>query len=308
MSTPLESYVAPAGARRGFWRPILGLVLILAIWFLWTVAVMFGYAGYLILSGEPLRAAMQTLGRLVHNGGADSVLFQLATFVGIWPGIWLAVRLLHAQPFRTLFSPESRIRWRDFFGGILLAAVFSFASLVFALTAVGLPERTHMSPGAWVATFVPLAVLVFLQASGEEMIFRGYLLQQFAVRFRSPLMWAVVPALLFGFAHYSGGEALHISWHYVAVTALFGLASAALVWRTGSLAASMGLHTGMNLIAICGIGVKGVLQGAQLYLYDPSQAGILFTADGVTTTLILLLVLSPLCPFGPRPAPLGEAS
>lgn len=300
VSTPLDLYAAAATARRGLWRLIPGILLIVVGWFLWTIVVMGAYVVYRIAGGLPIDQALEALGGLVGAGGPTAVLFQLTTFAGIWPATWAALRLLHAQPFSTLFSPEGRIRWRDFAGGLLLAAAFSAATLAFAFTTVGLPERTGLPLAAWLSALAPLAVLVFLQASGEELIFRGYMLQQLAARFRTPLVWAGVPALLFGLAHYQGGAALGIGWHYVAVTAGFGLAAAALVWRTGSLAAAMGLHTGMNLFAISGVGVEGVLEGTQLYLYEPSMADVLFTIDGVATLLILLFVLSPLCPFGPR--------
>ena len=298
--TPLERYIAPAAEKSGFWRVIVGIVLILVFWFAWTVVVMSAYVLWQIASGLPVPQALQSLGAMIEAGGPVSVLFQLATFAGIWPGLYVVVRGLHDQPFGTLFSPEARIRWADFGGGLLLAAAFSVATLALALAVVGIPERTAIPPSTWLVAMIPLVFLVFLQASGEEMIFRGYMLQQLALRVRTPLVWAVLPAVLFGFAHYSGGTALGIGWHYVLVTATFGLAAAALVWRTGSLAAAMGLHTGMNIFAISGIGVKGVLEGNQLWLYEPSEAAALFTVDGLATFLILIFVLSPLCPFGPR--------
>lgn len=300
MPTPLEFYAAPAAARPGFWRLIVGMVLIVAGWFLWTVLVMSAYVVYQIAAGLPVTVALESLGRLVGAAGAVGVLFQLATFAGIWPASWAVVRLLHGQRFGTLFSPEARVRWGEFGFGLVLAAAFSAATLTFALVVVGPPERTDLPLAGWLAAILPLALLIFLQASGEELVFRGYMLQQLAWRWRSPLVWAGVPALLFGLAHYTGGTALGIGWHYVVVTAVFGLAAAALVWRTGSLAAAMGLHTGMNLFAVAGVGVSGVLEGTQLFLYDEAQARALFTADGVATGLMLLFVLSPLCPLGPR--------
>ncbi len=172
--------------------------------------------------------------------------------------------------------------------------------MVFGLAVAGMPERTDLPLSAWAMAFAPLAVMVFLQASAEELIFRGYILQQLAARWRNPLVWAALPAFLFGLAHYSSGAQLGIGWHYVAVTLMFGLAAAALVWRTGSIAAAMGLHTGMNLFSLSGVGMEGVIEGTQLFLYDASGAKTLFIADGAATLAILLFVLSPLCPFRAR--------
>lgn len=298
--TPLDYYAAPGSARRGFWRPILGIILIVAGWLLWTVLVMSAFVLIKLASGLGVTEALEALSDFIEVSSPASVIFKLATFAGIWPTVWLVLKLLHGQRFGTLFSPEGRMRWGDFGGGLLLAAGFWFVTMVIGLALVGLPQRTDVPLSLWLMAFAPLALTVFLQASAEELIFRGYILQQLAVRWRSPLIWGFLPAFLFGAAHYSSGSELGIGWHYMAVTLMFGLAAAALVWRTGSLAAAMGLHTGMNLFSLSGIGLKGIIEGTQLYLYDAAGARILFIADGVATFCILLLVLSPLCPFRAR--------
>ena len=89
-------------------------------------------------------------------------------------------------------------------------------------------------------------------------------------------------------------------WPGVAAIGVAGLGAAALVWRTGSVAAAMGLHTGMNLFSVSGVGLEGVSEGTQMFLYDAAGAEILFVTDGVATLAILLFVLSPLCPFRAR--------
>lgn len=288
--------------RLGLWRFLVGLGIIIAGWLVWTVIVMAVATVVNISQGMPLRAALDAMRDLVQSHTPGGVMFQLITFAGIWPGSWAALKLMHKQPFGTLFSPQTRIRWNDFAGGLLLAGGFWLVTLIIGVSLVGVPQRTELTLGTWLTAFAPLAVLVFLQASGEEIIFRGYILQQWAARYRSPMVWAFLPAFLFGLAHYGNGAELGIGWQYVAVTTLFGLTAAALVWRTGSLAAAMGMHTGMNMFSLSSVGLQGIVEGTQLYLYDGSGANVLFAADGVATLVILLFILSPLCPFRARPA------
>ena len=300
MTTPLEFYAAPGTARRGLWRLCVGIVLIVAGWLGWTVVVMSGFVLYKLAGGLGIREALSALGQFIGTTSPASVIFQLATFAGIWPATWAALKLLHGQPFGTLLSPEGRMRWGDFGRGLALAAGFWVLTMVVGLAVVGMPTRTDLPLSAWLVAFAPLAVMVFLQASGEELIFRGYILQQLAARWRNPLIWAALPAFLFGLAHYSSGSELGLGWHYVAVTLLFGLAAAALVWRTGSIAAAMGLHTGMNLFSLSTVGLGEIIGGTQLFLYDASEAELLFVVDGVSTLAVLLFVLSPLCPIRAR--------
>jgi len=286
--------------RLGLWRLFLGIVVILAGWLSWTILLFIGFVLFKLYGGLGIRESLGAMQTFIESSSPASVTFQLATFIGIWPAIWLALKFLHRQSFGTLFSPESGIRWGDFGRGIALAAGFWCVSMLIGSAIAGLPERTDLPLATWAAALAPLAVMVFLQASAEEMIFRGYILQQLAARWRTPLIWGVLPALLFGLAHYSSGSKLGVGWEYVAVTLLFGLSAAALVWRTGSLAAAMGLHTGMNVISLSATGLEGVVEGTQLYLYDASGAKALFLADGLSTLALLLFVLSPLCPLRAR--------
>ena len=300
MTSPLESYAAPGTARPGLWRLFVGIVVIVAGWLGWTVVVLAGFVLYKLAGGLGVGEALSALSTFIGTKSPASIIFQLATFAGIWPATWMALRLLHGQPFGTLLSPEGRMRWGDFGRGVLLAAGFVVVSLLIGFAVVGAPQRTDLPLASWAIALAPLALMVFFQASAEELIFRGYILQQLAARWRSPLIWAALPAFLFGLAHYSSGAELGIGWHYVAVTLLFGLAAAALVWRTGSLAAAMGLHTGMNVFSLSGVGLEGIVGGTQLFLYDASGAKTLFYADGAATLCLLLFVLSPVCPFRAR--------
>jgi membrane protease YdiL (CAAX protease family) len=286
--------------RQGLWRLLVGFVIILFGWLLWTILVMAVATLFNIGQGHDVRGALETMRSLIESQTPAGVMFQLATFAGIWPATWAALKLLHGQPFGTLFSPEARIRWGEFGTGLLLAGGFGLITLTAGVLLVGAPERTDLTISTWLVALGPLALFILFQASGEEIIFRGYILQQLAARYRSPVVWAFLPSFLFGLSHYGNGEALGVGWQYVTVTTLFGLTAAALVWRTGSLAAAMGLHTGMNIFSLSSVGLKGVIEGTQLYLYDGAGVGLLFALDGLATAALLLLILSPLCPVRGR--------
>lgn len=290
------------GLRLGLWRMAVGLAIIIACWLAWVIVVMLALTLFYISQGSGIQEALEQLNLLVATPSPAGILFRLLTFAGIWPGAWAALALLHKQRFGTLFAPEGRIRWGDYAGGLLLAAVFALATLAVNTALVGLPARTELSLGNWLTVLGPLLVLLFFQASGEELVFRGYMLQQLAARYRSPLVWGFLPAFLFGLAHYSNGTEIGLGWHYVAVTALVGMAGAALVWRTGSLAMAMGLHTGMNISSLLVVGLEGILDGTQLFRYGGADAPTLFLTDGAASLVLLLFVVSPLFPARSRAA------
>jgi uncharacterized protein len=300
--TPFERYIASGGHRTGHWRLVSGVVIIAAMWFAGAAGVLFLWTVYTsVRSGDPDLAA-ERLGSVLIGGDPEIVGVLLTTFAGIWAGVFLVVTVLHRQRFATLFAPERRVRFGDLGRGILVAVAFAFASTVVGLT-IAAPVATTLSLPIWLAFLVPLVALVFLQATAEELIFRGYLLQQLALRSRNPLVWAVLPSAVFGALHWAGdlpGEAVA---YYVLTTFLMGLALAALVWRTGSLWAAIGVHVGFNAIGLTVVGAEGVLSGAQLFLFSGEDLLPLMRVDLATTAALLAFVLSPWAPFGPPPGP-----
>lgn len=293
--TAFEQYIAPGGQRRGQWRVALGLIVIGAFWVAGTAAVLLPW-GWLVAgmkggAGDPVATMLQ-------RGGPEVTAILLLTFAGVWAGMFLVVRLLHRQRFATLFAPEGRVRGRDMLKGLGVAAVFALIPLPIAL-AIAEPHLTALSAPTWLGWAMVLGALVFMQATAEELIFRGYLLQQLALRSRNPLVWAVIPSALFGALHWANAPTGELAALYVGATFLIGLALAALVYRTGSLWAAIGLHVGFNMVGLTIVGTEGLLSGGQLLLFPGEDMAALMRVDLIVTALILAFVLSPLAPFGP---------
>jgi membrane protease YdiL (CAAX protease family) len=107
--------------------------------------------------------------------------------------------------------------------------------------------------------------LLFVQTTSEEMIFRGYLQQRLGARFKNPLIWMVLPSLIFALGHYKPDLDPLVTWSIIAATLVFGVIAADLTRITGSLAAAMGLHFANNFFSLLIIGVPGQLSGLARY-------------------------------------------
>lgn len=291
-----DAYVEPARASAGFFRTIAGVVLIIVGWLLSTTIVMGGFVVSQIMAGMEVPEALASIETDLESGTPASIVRMLATFVGIWPAAWAVLRILHGRPFGTLFAPEGRIRWDEFGIGLLLALGLFVASTLVGTLLVGMPERSALSLADWAMWLVPLAVVVFIQASGEELIFRGYLFQQLTARWRSPVLAGVLTSILFGLAHFTPGNSAIMNVVYVAATLVFGLIAALLVWRTGSLAAAMGIHVGNNFGALTLTGLDGGPVGSQLFVHAAGAKETLILIDLGAMTLLLVLLVSAACP------------
>jgi hypothetical protein len=66
VTTPLDIYAAPGSARRGFWRPFVGIALIIAGWLIWTAVVMAAFVLYNLASGLGIAEALEALSGFIQ--------------------------------------------------------------------------------------------------------------------------------------------------------------------------------------------------------------------------------------------------
>lgn len=275
MSNPaFDAFVAPARRTCGLWRTALGMILIAAIYG-GSLATAAGIA-VTLLGSE--RAYGLALG-VVESDNARSTLLILATFAGMAVAPMLVVRLLHRRAVGTLFGRAPRVL-RDFV--VAAGVVAAFYAVTVAIWSIPFDAEPGLPPRTWLALLPLTALGLVVQTGAEELVFRGYLLQQLAARFRSPLLWMVVPSILFGLFHYTPGMSAPNTLIVVGAATLFGVLAADLTRATGSLGAAWGFHFANNLIAIAVLATEGTITGLALYLTP-------YTADAEGAARLALL-------------------
>jgi len=302
---PFQRWIDLARPRAQLWRTAVGGVLVVAAWLAWTMTFGLIAIGGGVISADALGAAMgQGEATLTYLDAVMAMGVLLATFWGLWLGVWLVANLLHKRGLSTVLAHDGRIRLDYFLVGMALAAGYLALGLGSTWLSGAPPERSSLPIEHWLVAFAPLIVLIFFQTAGEEVFFRGYLTQQLAARIPHPLVWGLLPSLAFGLAHTAnGGGDAQFAVYYVAVATLLGLVMTALVWRTGGLAAAMGFHLMNNIGAMLLIGIAGVTPPISLFLIDYSTMMGSAPTDVLVLGLLLAFVLSPFAPL-PRGQPL----
>ena len=293
-SPAFQRFVAPAQERAEIWRTLLGFTLVVGLFLL--TSVLLGIATALI--GEAIEPGLgERLLREIEGSrtifATLSMLALIATFI---PALWLILRYLHKRQLRTLLGPSGKVDWRLWKGA---AAIILLLALIDAVTTFSTTEMTQQMPLVkWLIWLAPSLFLLFLQTTAEEMVFRGYLQQQLAARFRSRWVWWFLPSALFGMGHFNpalfGSNAIIV----VAVTTLMGLILADVTARFGSLAPAMGLHFANNLIVMLFMNSPGQLSGMSFYLYEVDlqseelkYAMLISLASMLTGYVIFMLIM-----------------
>ena len=172
----------------------------------------------------------------------------LLPFAVVLPFIYLVVTRLHQRSFISLITPRDRVDYNKILFSFFLWGTVSALMVIFDYI---------MSPEDYVWNFKPLTFLILLlisvvmiplQTSMEELIFRGYLMQGFGVLFKNRLMPLLITSILFGLLHIWNPEidklGIHLIWYYIGTGLFLGV----ITLMDEGLELTLGFHAANNLV------------------------------------------------------------
>lgn len=265
-----------------WWRPLVVLLIGGAIFV--GLSLVVSVAWFLVrLASQPqlLDDPNALVEPLVTLELTDPLTFALATvsIAVMLPSVFIARRIMGPRPVGLLSSVTGRLRWRWLlrcvpFALLAFGVVFGLQFLIPAPEGGG---DTATVAGSTTALLVLLAlVLTPLQATAEEYVFRGYLMQTIGGWLRHPAWAILLPVPLFAIGHTQYGllGLLDVS--------LFGLAAGYLTWRTGGLEAAIVAHvvnnTTLFVLGAFGLVDNGASEGSILGLLSTGLIMGVFTA------------------------------
>jgi membrane protease YdiL (CAAX protease family) len=161
----------------------------------------------------------------------------------------------------------SYIRWNKFF---ISALVWTFLSAVYLIVYLK-TDPTNFSLNNKSFTLVYLVIISFLfipfQAAFEEILFRGYLMQGFAVLAGNRWFPLIMTSLLFGLLHAFNPEVKSFGFFtMIPQYLLFGLLFGIIAILDDGIEAAMGAHAANNIfLSILVTNSSSALQTSALY-------------------------------------------
>lgn len=295
-SAAFERYRRSPNEKTTPLRLLLGTAIVVFFWLAMTFAVLVaGTAAFIVLrlpgpaTGQPMQDFLAS---------PTGILTALASFAGIWIGLWAAMRFMHGEPLSALIGADRRISRGGFLKGLVAVLITSLLSEVLLYWLQPEITRGSIAFSSWLLFLVPIVPLAFLQTSSEEALFRGYLLRGLASRFGSPLIWAALPGFLFAALHWSSASSLAINACVLVSIAAFALLLTLLVYVTGNLGAAFGAHLGNNLTGFLLISHQQSYNSFALFNARPLEGpgwtnwdAVLIAAIGIASTLLTMLLL-----------------
>lgn len=230
--------------HHNFWRYLLGVAII-------VLAVIIGQI--------PLAIAMFMKGGMDIFGMEEAEMLQvldsnlnlfllLLTFaVGLF-AIFFVAKFIHYQPIKTLTTTRKKMDWGRFFFGFGLIAIFSIA--VTAVDYFSNPEDylVNFQPAPFFIMLLIAVVMIPLQTSFEEYLFRGYLMQGIGVLVKNRWFPLVLTSVIFGGLHFFNPEVTKmgniIMIYYIGTGFLLGI----MTLMDEGMELALGFHAGNNLL------------------------------------------------------------
>ena len=178
------------------------------------------------------------------------LLFMLLPFVAMLAVLWLFVTKVHQKRFEAILTGRPRLDWKRIGFGfgfwLLLTIVVEVVSFLIQ------PETYtfDFQPAQFFPVLIVVLLLLPLQTSAEEIIFRGYLMQAVGLIAKNRWVPLLVTSVLFGLLHganpevaeYGVGAAL-FSYIYV------GLFLGVITLMDDGLELALGVHAATNIYA-----------------------------------------------------------
>ncbi|MEW2921929.1 CPBP family intramembrane glutamic endopeptidase [Muricauda sp. ANG21] len=213
-----------------------------------TAFILFMIANYVATVNSPV-SVEDTMEQIIAQFGSNLVLIMLLIPLAV--GLFVVLGwtyLVHRQSITSLTTSRKKIDWRRIF--------FSFG-LWSLITVILVGIDIYFSPEHYVFNFdlmkfIPLAiiavVLIPLQTSFEEYLFRGHMMQGLGILAKNRWVPLVVTSTLFGLMHIANPEVeklgLGILIYYIGTGFFLGI----LTLMDEGLELALGFHAANNLI------------------------------------------------------------
>jgi membrane protease YdiL (CAAX protease family) len=235
--------------KNEWWRYALSLIMVLIGWQFIGIMPLFIVA---FSKSDNYAELIESSVNAFSDLGIDSNLYLFAILLMFVFGLiflLFSVKKIHIRSITSLITSRVKVSWKRVVYGFSFWFLISVAFLILDY---------YMSPDHYVYNFKPLPfailvlvslVLIPLQTSFEELLFRGYFMQGLGVGFKNAAVPLIVTSVVFGLMHGFNPEIDKLGplilIYYIGTGFLFGIIT--LMDEGTELA--LGMHAANNVVA-----------------------------------------------------------
>ena len=233
-----------------WWRYLVGFIVIFLASQIGTIPLILAVFFKKMANGEDIYSIDESEVLTTLSSNLTLFLMLLSFAVGLL-ALYLVVRFLHRQRFVELTTSRKKTDWGRIFFGFGLIAITTI--VVTAIDYYSNPEdyvlQFDLIPFLFLAVIA--IMMVPLQTSFEEYLFRGYLMQGIGVLAKNKWLPLVLTSVIFGGLHLANPEVDKlgniIMIYYIGTGFFLGI----MTLMDEGMELALGFHAGNNLITAC---------------------------------------------------------
>lgn len=239
----LEQGIKP---ENKFWKYLLGSVFIISASFIGQIPIT---AAVFYKAFTEHAAFPNTNEGVMKMFESNTTLFLvMISFIFAFAGIYFVVKYIHHQTLLSVTTSRSKVDWKRIWFSFFLWAFFSLLSFLFVY--LRSPEQFMLQ--FKLVPFLILAllgcILIPIQTSTEEYVFRGYLMQGFANLSQNRWFPLLMTSVIFGSMHWANPEVVKmgniIMIYYIGTGLFLGV----ITLMDEGMELALGFHAANNLV------------------------------------------------------------
>ena len=204
----------------------------------------------------------------------EYILVHWSFIIGII-SIFITSRFVHKRGLTQIITHRITIDYDRVFYGMKIGLIIFTIDLILAFFLGAKPILNEFSAPEYITFFLFAIILTPIQASAEEIFFRGYILQGTSLITDSNIKLAIINGILFTLWHIGNPEFINaISFYF-----FFGIITTFITIKDNGIELAMGLHAINNLFVFL------IISPA----IDPLAGLSLFKAENMTFSFGILL-------------------
>ena len=229
-----------------FWKYILGSMIIIFASFLGQIPLLMALLYETFVIGKPYPTNNEAVLRFFEPN--LTLFLILISFVFSMLGVVFVVRYLHHQTMLSITTSRDKVDWGRIRFSFSIWALFTIVSTL---------SFYHYNPNDFEINFkpVPFAILAVIglllipiQTSSEEYIFRGYLMQGFGNLAKNKWFPLLMTSLIFGAMHISNPEVSKLGNIIMVYYIGTGLFLGVITLMDEGMELALGFHAANNLV------------------------------------------------------------
>jgi hypothetical protein len=237
------------GYKKGndFWKYIIGSLLVIIASFVGQIPLTIAAFMKAYMDGKSIPTNEKDLYALF-----DSNLFlflMLISFVFAIFALYLVVKKIHNQDFKEIVTSRKKMDWKRFFVAFFIWAIISVSLILVSYFSGDSEIVLQFDLIPFLILSVIAVVLIPIQTSTEELVFRGYLMQGFYNLSKNKWFPLLMTSVIFGTMHWFNPEVAEmgpiIMIYYIGTGLFLGI----LTLMDEGTELALGFHASNNLIS-----------------------------------------------------------